>query len=206
NQFSLFLWSPGVNIGINGTATLEQDIIIGPNNVNGGPFTDFISQGFNVSVTNNLNSSNLGTITVAIGNSAGPVLAPVSLIALLDADVVSTPGGADNNLDGSGPGTNHGSADQFQVDNPFSILGNIIAGSLDNTDHIGAGPDNVSMALHYSFAGFGADQELLATFSFSSFDNGGLPHFRVSNHLFFFSAPPATSHPPPPPDATPPCP
>src|SRR5262249_20102359 len=78
NQFSLYLWSPGVNIGINGTATLEQDIIIGPNNVNGGPFTDFISQGFNVSVTNNLNSSNLGTITVAIGNSAGPVLAPVS--------------------------------------------------------------------------------------------------------------------------------
>jgi len=200
NQFSLFLWSPGVNLAINGTSTLEQDVIIGPNNVNGGPFADFITQGFNVSVTNGLNSSNLGTITVAIGNSAGPLLAPVSLIALLDADIVSRPGATDNNLDGSGPGTNHGSADQFQVDNPFSILGNIIAGSLDNTDHIGAGPDNVSLALHYSFAGFGADQQLLATLSISSFDNGGLRQFRGDTQLFFNGAALETDLPAPTPE------
>src|SRR5262249_55364653 len=103
NQFSLFLWSPGVNIGINGTAPHEQEIIHGPHNVNGGTFTHFNSPALNVSVPNNLTSSSLGTITVAMANSARPVVAPLSLNALLDADGGSTPGGAGNKLDGSAP-------------------------------------------------------------------------------------------------------
>src|SRR5437660_1608214 len=68
NQFSLFLWSPAVNTAINGTSALQQDIIIGPNNLSGGPFSDFITQGFSVSVTNNLNASNLGTVSITVTN------------------------------------------------------------------------------------------------------------------------------------------
>ena len=88
NQFSLYLWSPGVDTSINGTSALQHDIILGPNNLSGGPFTDFTTQGFNVSVTNNLNASNLGTISVTITNTTG-TFNPAVLIALLDADMVS---------------------------------------------------------------------------------------------------------------------
>src|SRR5207249_626416 len=143
NQFSLYFWSPAVNTAINGSSTLQQDLIIGPNNLSGGPYTDFISQGFIVNVTNNLNANNLGSINIIIGNPTATPFAPGNLIALLDADIVTTPGGTDNNLDSSGLGTNLGSATGFQIDTPFgSLLGNILAGTLDNTDHIGAGPDD----------------------------------------------------------------
>src|SRR5229473_6395702 len=92
NQFSIFLWSPAVNTAINGTSALQQDIIIGPNNLSGGPFTDLISQGFIVSVTNGLNANNLGSISITIGNPTATTFSPVSLIALLDADIVSNHG------------------------------------------------------------------------------------------------------------------
>src|SRR5882672_11025300 len=133
NQFSIFLWSPAVNTAINGTSALQQDIIIGPNNLSGGPFTDLISQGFIVSVQNNLNASNIGSLRITIGNPTATTFSPVALIALLDADIVSGPG-ASNNLDGSGPHTPPPNADAFQVDNPLfgSMLNNILAGTLDN--------------------------------------------------------------------------
>src|SRR3989449_7760033 len=151
NQFSLFLWSPAVNTAINGTSALQQDIIIGPNNLSGGPFSDFISQGFSVSVTNNLNASNLGTVSITVTNPTATTFAPANLIAFLDADIVTTPGGTDNNLDSAGVGTNLGTAAGFQIDTPFgSLLGNILGGTLDNTDHIGAGPNDVALALLYS--------------------------------------------------------
>src|SRR5438034_949915 len=187
NQFSLFLWSPAVNTAINGTSALQQDIIIGPNNLSGGPFSDFISQGFSVSVTNGLNANNLGTVSITVGNPTGTAFAPANLIALLDADIVSTPGGADNNQDSSGPSFTPVGADGFQVDNPLGgILGNILAGTLDNTDHIGAGPDDVSLALLYSLSGgLGANQQINAIFSLSSLDNGGLHQFRLDTELFF---------------------
>src|SRR6266581_4777922 len=88
NQFSLYFWSPAVNTAINGSSTLQQDLIIGPNNLSGGPYTD----------------------------------------------IVSTPGGTDNNLDSSGPSFLPPGANAFQVDNQMtgSILGNILAGTLDN--------------------------------------------------------------------------
>src|SRR5438034_10326913 len=57
NQFSLFLWSPAVNTAINGTSALQQDIIIAPNNPSGGPFPHFITQGFSLPATHNLNPS-----------------------------------------------------------------------------------------------------------------------------------------------------
>src|SRR5436190_12681929 len=185
NQFSLFLWSPAVNTAINGTSALQQDIIIGPNNLSGGPFSDFISQGFSVSVTNGLNANNLGTVSITVGNPTGTAFAPANLIALLDADIVSTPGGADNNQDSSGPSFTPVGADGFQVDNPLGgILGNILAGTLDNTDHIGAGPDDVSLALLYSLSGgLGANQQINAIFSLSSLDNGGLHQFRRDTEL-----------------------
>src|SRR3989475_4339909 len=187
NQFSLFLSSPAVNTAINGTSALQQDIIIGPNNLSGGPFSDFISQGFSVSVTNGLNANNLGTVSITVGNPTGTAFAPANLIALLDADIVSTPGGADNNQDSSGPSFTPVGADGFQVDNPLGgILGNILAGTLDNTDHIGAGPDDVSLALLYSLSGgLGANQQINAIFSLSSLDNGGLHQFRLDTELFF---------------------
>src|SRR6266566_539493 len=187
NQFSLFLWSPAVNTAINGTSALQQDIIIGPNNLSGGPFSDFISQGFSVSVTNGLNANNLGTVSITVGNPTGTAFAPANLIALLDADIVSTPGGTDNNQDSSGPSFTPVGADGFQVDNPLGgILGNILAGTLDNTDHIGAGPDDVSLALLYSLSGgLGANQQINAIFSLSSLDNGGLHQFRLDTELFF---------------------
>src|SRR5262245_37523382 len=187
NQFTLFLWSPAVDTGINGTSVLQQDIIIGPNNLSGGPFSDFISQGFSVSVTNGLNANNLGTISITVGNPTTTPFAPANLIALLDADIVSAPGGADNNQDSSGPSFIPVGADGFQVDNPLgSVLGNILAGTLDNTDHIGAGPDDVSLALLYSLSGgFGANQQFTATFDLSSLANGGLHQFRGDTDLFF---------------------
>src|SRR3989442_4292916 len=102
NQFSLFLWSPAVNTAINGTSALQQDIIIGPNNLSGGPFSDFIRQGFSVSVTNGLNANNLGTVSITGGKPTGTAVAASHLIALLDAALVSTPGGVVNNQDFSG--------------------------------------------------------------------------------------------------------
>src|SRR2546425_10651380 len=57
NQFSLFLWSPAVNTAINGTSALQQDIIIGPNNLSGGPVSELISQGFRDRKSTRLNSS-----------------------------------------------------------------------------------------------------------------------------------------------------
>src|SRR5882762_2215844 len=189
NQFSLFLWSPAVNTAINGTSALQQDIIIGPNNLSGGPFSDFISQGFSVSVTNGLNANNLGTVSITVGNPTGTAFAPANLIALLDADIVSTPGGTDNNQDSSGPSFTPVGADGFQVDNPLGgILGNILAGTLDNTDHIGAGPDDVSMGLLYALGGLGPNQQINATFSFDNFANAGLHQFRDATDLFFNGA------------------
>src|SRR5262249_3943419 len=102
NQFSLFFWSPAVDTTINGTSSLQQDIIIGPNNLSGGPFTDFISQGFSVTVANNLNAANLGTIGVVITNSTGTTFPSANLIALLDADFLSRHGTSNNNADSSG--------------------------------------------------------------------------------------------------------
>src|SRR2546422_11267311 len=61
NQFSLFLWSPAVNTAINGTSALQQDIIIGPNNLSGGTFAGVISQGFSVSGTCGLTANHLAT-------------------------------------------------------------------------------------------------------------------------------------------------
>src|SRR3989442_7353163 len=177
NQFSLFLWSPAVNTAINGTSTLQQDLIIGPNNLSGGPFTDLISHGLIVNVTNSLNANNLGSISIIIGNPTTTPFAPSNLIALLDADIVSTPGATDNNLDSSGPSFLPPGADAFQVDNPItgSILGNILAGTLDNTDHIGAGPDDVSLALLYSLSGgLGPNQQINTCFALTDFGNGGL--------------------------------
>src|SRR2546425_3689437 len=187
NQFSLFLWSPAVNTAINGTSALQQDIIIGPNNLSGGPFSDFISQGFSVSVTNGLNANNLGTVSITVGNPTGTAFDPANLIALLDADIVSTPGGADNNQDSSGPSFTPVGAAGFQVDNPLGgVLGNILAGTLDNTDHIGAGPDDVSLALLYSLSGgLGANQQINSVFTLTNFDNGGLHQFREDTQLFF---------------------
>jgi len=189
NQFSLFLWSPAVNTAINGTSALQQDIIVGPNNLSGGPFSDFISQGFSVSVTNNLNASNLGTVSITVTNPTATTFAPANLIAFLDADIVTTPGGTDNNLDSAGVGTNLGTAAGFQIDTPFgSILGNILAGTLDNTDHVGAGPADVSMGLLYALGGLGPNQQINATFSFDNFANGGLHQFRDATDLFFNGA------------------
>src|SRR5882762_2799650 len=170
NQFSLFLWSPAVNTAINGTSALQQDIIIGPNNLSGGPFSDFISQGFSVSVNNSLNANNLGTVTITVGNPTATTFAPATLIALLDADIVSTPGGTDNNLDSSGPSFTPSAANAFQVDNPLGgILGNIVAGTLDNTDHIGVNQDDVSLALLYSLSGgLGANQQINSVFTLSN--------------------------------------
>ena len=186
NQFSLFLWSPSVNTAINGSSALQQDIIIGPNNLSGGPFSDFIAQGFGISVTNSLNASNLGTVSITITNPTATTFAPANLIAMLDADIVTVPGGTDNNQDSANPGTNISPASAFQIDPPFgSILGNILNGTLDNTDHIGAGPDDVSMALLYALGGLGPNQQINAVFSIDSFNNGGLHQFRGDTELFF---------------------
>src|SRR5207247_6289150 len=87
NQFSLFLWSPAVNTAINGTSALQQDIIIGPNNLSGGPFSDFITQGFGVSVTNNLNASKLGTVSITVTNTTATTLVTPHLIALIYATI-----------------------------------------------------------------------------------------------------------------------
>ena len=188
NQFSIFLWSPAVNTAINGSNALQQDIIIGPNNLSGGPFTDLISQGFIVSVQNNLNASNIGSLSITIGNPTATTFSPVALIALLDADIVSSRGASDNNLDSSGPHTPPPNADAFQVDNPLfgSMLNNILAGTLDNTDHVGAGPDDVSMALLYALGGtFGPNEEITSIFSISGINHGGLRQFRDDTQLFF---------------------
>src|SRR5262249_49971380 len=68
NQFSLYFGSPAVNRAINGTPTPQKALIIGPNNLSGGPFTDFISQGFIFNVPNTPNPNNPGPINIIIGN------------------------------------------------------------------------------------------------------------------------------------------
>src|SRR5262249_38716550 len=104
----------------------------------------------------------------------------------LKGAIGSTTGGTDNSLGSAGVGTNLGSAAGFQIDTPFgSILSNILAGTLDNTDHVGAGPADVSMGLLYALGGLGPNQQINALFSFDSFDNGGLHQFRDATDLFF---------------------
>ena len=204
NQLSLFLWSPGVDTSINGTSALQQDIVVGPNNTNGGPFSDFVSQGFNVAVANNLNSNKFGSLNITITNPGAPLVSPVSLIAMLDADILGSSGGSDNNQDHAGPGTNHGSASGYQVDDPNSMLGNIIAGTLDNTDHIGSGSGNVSLALQYALGSFGTGDQISAILSISSTDNGGLRQHRGGTQLFFTGvATQTTTTTPPPPGPAP---
>src|SRR5262249_62335527 len=81
NQFSLYSCSPAVNPAINGTSTLQQYLIIGPNNLSGGPFTDFITQGIIVNVTNSLNANNIGTMRIIIGKPTATTHAPSNQIA-----------------------------------------------------------------------------------------------------------------------------
>ena len=203
NQLSLFLWSPGVDTSINGTSALQQDIIVGPNNTNGGPFSDFVSAGFNVAVANNLNSNKYGSVNITITNPGAPLLGPVSLIAMLDADIVSNSGGSDNSNDQAGGGY-AGPAGGHQVDDPNDMLGNIIAGTLDNTDHIGAGPANVATAVEYALSSFGTGDQINAILSLSSTDNGGLRQHRQGTQLFFNGvATQTTTTTPPPPGPTP---
>jgi len=203
NQLSLFLWSPGVDTSINGTSALQQDIVVGPNNANGGPFSDFVSAGFNVAVANSLNGSNYGSVNITITNPGAPLVSPVSLIAMLDADIVSNSGGSDNNQDQAGGGY-AGPASGHQVDDPNSMLGNIIAGTLDNTDHIGSGPGNVSTALQYALGSFGTGDQISAILSISSTNNGGLRQHRGGTQLFFNGvATQTTTTTPPPPGPTP---
>src|SRR5262249_56968422 len=107
----------------------------------------------------------------------------------LKGAIGSTTGGTDNSLGSAGVGTNLGTAAGFQIDTPFgTILSNMLAGTLDNTDHIGAGPADVSMGLLYALGGLGPNQQISATFSFDPFDNGGLHQFRDATDLFFNGA------------------
>src|SRR3989442_12130167 len=76
NQFSLFLWSPAFNTAINGTSALQQDIIIGPNNLSGGPFSGFISKGFRVSVFNGFTANTIATTSIPGGNPKGTWYGP----------------------------------------------------------------------------------------------------------------------------------
>src|SRR5256885_17259080 len=82
NQFSLFLWSPAVNTAINGTSALQQDIIIGPNNLSGGPFSGLISQGLSGAVTNCLNANHPRAASITAGHPAGATLRTADLNAL----------------------------------------------------------------------------------------------------------------------------
>src|SRR5438445_10736793 len=64
NQFSLFLRSPAVNTAINGTSPLQQDLIIGPNNLSGGAFSHLITHGLAVAHTNNLTATHLRSVSL----------------------------------------------------------------------------------------------------------------------------------------------
>src|SRR5262249_61330883 len=96
-------------------------------------------------------------------------------------------------------------ASGHQLDDPNAILGNIIAGTLDNTDHIGSGPGNVSQALQYALGSFGTGDQIGAILSISSSDNGGLRQHRGGTQLFFtgVATQTTTTTPPPPPGPAP---
>src|SRR5438876_189154 len=86
-------------------------------------------------------------------------------------------------------------ASAFSIDiNQFSLF---LWSPADNTDHIGAGPNDVALALLYSLGSLGPNQQINALFSFSNLDNGGLHQFRDATDLFFNGAALTTNVAPP---------
>jgi hypothetical protein len=170
--FSSFLNSPDI-----GSLSIEDTQI-------GAGFNEFGGAGLETIFTNNLDAENLGTVTWTVTNHTGGDLSNASFFSFLDAEITE-PGNSffneyGNLVDVSGGGAGDINADSWEIDEPGLVFGDIYDnilynGALDNTNNVPSGlEDDVSLALGFDVGDFLDSQTLVATFTISDQNIGGL--------------------------------
>jgi len=162
----------------------------------GSGFNEFGINGFETTFTNGLNSENLGTFTWTITNRTGGDLSNTRFFTLLDAEVTE-PGNSFFNEFGSlesvtGSGAGDINADLWEIDEPGLLFGDIYdnilyGGTLDNTNNVPSGlEDDVALALGFELGMFLTDQTLMATFTISDQNIGGLSHTDPNSNITLY--------------------
>ncbi|MDX2465018.1 MAG: PEP-CTERM sorting domain-containing protein [Porticoccus sp.] len=162
----------------------------------GSGFNEFGVSGFETTYANNLNVYNFGTVTWAITNRTGANLSNTRFFGFLDAEITESGNSFFNeygelvSVTGSGAGDT--SADYWEIDEPGFAFGDIYDnivydGMLDNFNNVPSGlEEDVSLALGFDIGNFLADQTLLATFTISDQDIGGLRHVDPGSTTSFY--------------------
>jgi hypothetical protein len=152
----------------------------------GSGFNEFGAAGFDTIFVNNLNADNLGSVSWTITNKTGGDILGTSFFSFLDAEITE-PGNSFFNEYGelvsvTGSGAADTSADSWEIDEPGFSFGNIYDnivydGMLDNTNSVPSSSVNdVSLALGFNVGDFLVNQTLVATFTISDQNIGGLSH------------------------------
>lgn len=185
NQYSAFINSSSL-----GAVSLEDTQI-------GFGFNDFSGSGLDVTFTNLLDSNDLGTVSWEVTNDSGSDLSNVSFFGFLDAEIDEAINSFFNEsgalVSVTGTGATDSAADFWEIDEPGFLFGdiydNLLAGSLDNSNNVPAGlEDDVSLGLGFDIGTLLSGQSLLATFSISLDNIGGLSHTDPdSSSTFFFN-------------------
>lgn len=162
----------------------------------GNGFNEFGVSGFETTYTNNLNADNFGTFTWTITNRTGINLSNTRFFGFLDAEITE-PGNSFFNEYGelvsvAGSGAGDTSADSWEIDEPGKVFGDIYEnilydGMLDNLNNVPLGlEDDVSLALGFDIGEFLIDQTLLAIFTISNQNIGGLRHVDPNSMTSFY--------------------
>jgi len=162
----------------------------------GAGYNEFGVNGFETTFVNGLSADNLGTFTWSITNRTGNDLANTQFFSLLDAEITE-PGNSFFNEYGelvsvTGTGAGDTSADSWEIDEPGFSFGNIYdnivyGGTLDNTNNVPSGlEDDVSLALGFNIGDFLTNQTLVATFTISNQNIGGLSHNDPNSMTTFY--------------------
>ena len=162
----------------------------------GAGFNEFGTNGLMTTFVNGLNANNLGTVTWSITNLTGAALSNTRFFSLLDAEITE-PGNSFFNEFGdlvsvNGSGAGDIGADSWEIDEPGLLFGDIYDnilynGLLDNTNNVPSGlEDDVSLALGFEVGDFLANQTLLATFTISDQNIGGLRHTDPNSNVAFY--------------------
>ena len=190
-EFSSFLNSSSL------VATSAQDTQLGTGYVAGEVGANELgAAGLSGTFINNLGADNTGTVRWTITNTTGADLQNVSFFGFLDAEI-DEPINSFFNEYGSnsslalGSGSGDVMADSWEIDEPGFTFGNIFsnlrAGALDNSNGVPASAvDDVSLALGFDIGTLLAGESLIATFSISLADNGGLFHFDPDSQAGFY--------------------